>query len=441
MTNKTNVAVQALNAIRNSASIEYRNYIPVAYPAQDSILKIGSTMRDYPFLYNEYIDLIGRFVRYEYSTRMMENHLAFGKRGMLPYGKTIGEIFQGLAEPFQFDAKTNNLWNVVLPDIQTAYHVVNSDIIYQVDVSPTALDSAFLSWDEQYDFIERIIRRMYDSAAYDDEQKMKYLIAINLLNGSIKTVGIQGTATEEASRQSVKTIKGISNNFMFPKTEYNRAGVLNHCAKDEQYVIMTSEYDAATDVDVLAQSFNMDKAEFEGHRVLIDSFGSINQERLAKIIPDYVEISADNLTALNNIGAVLMAKDWFMVYDSAFDMDSQKISKRRSYQYTLHNRQILSTSPFQNCVAFGTTTPSITSISVTPTTATLKKGDTLQIEANVVTAGFAPQTVKWESDDVNTPVSASGFVTTTANSKATVKIKATSTFNTTKSATTTLTIS
>ena len=55
MTNKTNVAVQALNAIRNSASIEYRNYIPVAYPAQDSILKIGSTMRDYPFLYNEYI--------------------------------------------------------------------------------------------------------------------------------------------------------------------------------------------------------------------------------------------------------------------------------------------------------------------------------------------------------------------------------------------------
>ena len=270
---------------------------------------------------------------------------------------------------------------------------------------------------------------------------MKYLIAINLLNGSIKTVGIQGTATEEASRQSVKTIKGISNNFMFPKTEYNRAGVLNHCAKDEQYVIMTSEYDAATDVDVLAQSFNMDKAEFEGHRVLIDSFGSINQERLAKIIPDYVEISADNLTALNNIGAVLMAKDWFMVYDSAFDMDSQKISKRRSYQYTLHNRQILSTSPFQNCVAFGTTTPSITSVSVTPTTATLKKGDTLQIDANVVTAGFAPQTVKWESDDVNTPVSASGFVTTTANSKGTVKIKATSTFNTTKSATATLTIS
>ena len=441
MTNKTNIAVQALNAIRNSASIEYRNYIPVAYPAQDSILKIGSTMRDYPFLYNEYIDLIGRFVRYEYSTRMMENHLAFGKRGMLPYGKTIGEIFQGLAEPFQFDAKTNNLWNVVLPDIQTAYHVVNSDIIYQVDVSPTALDSAFLSWDEQYDFIERIIRRMYDSAAYDDEQKMKYLIAINLLNGSIKTVGIQGTATEEASRQSVKTIKGISNNFMFPKTEYNRAGVLNHCAKDEQYVIMASEYDAATDVDVLAQSFNMDKAEFEGHRVLIDSFGSINQERLAKIIPDYVEISTDNLTALNNIGAVLMAKDWFMVYDSAFDMDSQKISKRRSYQYTLHSRQILSTSPFQNCVAFGTTTPSITSISVTPTTATLKKGDTLQIDANVVTEGFAPQTVKWESDDVNTPVSASGLVTTTANSKATVKIKATSTFNTAKSATTTLTIS
>lgn len=440
MNNKTNIAVQALNAIRNSASIEYRNYIPVAYPAQDSILNIGSTMRDYPFLYNEYIDLIGRFVRYEYSARMMENHLAFGKRGMLPYGKTVGEIFQGLAEPFQFDANTNNLWNVVPPDIQTAYHVVNSDIIYQVDISPTALDSAFLSWDEQYDFIERVIRRMYDSAAYDDEQKMKYLIAINLLSGNIKSIGIQGTATEDASRQSVKTIKKISNNFVFPKTEYNRAGVLNHCAKDEQYIIMNADYDAATDVDVLAQSFNMDKAEFEGHRVLIDSFGSLNQERLAKLVINYVEISANELAALDTVGAVLMSKDWFLVYDSAFDMDSQKISKRRSYQYSLHNRQMLSTSPFQNCVAFSATTPSIKSVSVTPSTATLNKGETLQIEVNVITAGFAPQTVTWESDDVNTTVTASGFVTTTNKSAPEVKIKAISTFDGKKTATATLSI-
>lgn len=441
MNNKTNVAVQVLNAIRNSASIEYRNYIPAAYAANDSILKIGSIMRDYPFLYNEYIDLIGRFVRYEYSARMMQNHLAFGKRGMLPYGKTIGEIFVGLAEPFQFDPKTNNLWNVVLPDVEAAYHVVNSDIIYQVDVSPTAIDSAFLSWDEQYDFIERIIRRMYDSAAYDDEQKMKYLIAINLLNGNIKTIGIQGTATEEASRSSTKTIKGTSNNFVFPKTEYNRAGVLNHCEKDEQYIIMTADYDAATDIDVLAQAFNMGKAEFEGHRVLIDSFGSLNQERLAKIIDGYETISDADITALNNIGAVLMSKGWFMVYDSAFDMDSQKISKRRSYQYTLHNRQILSSSPYENCVAFGTTEPSVTGISVTPNTATLSKGETIQLNANVGTAGFAPQTVIWSSDDANTTVDGGGFVTTTSTSKGTVKITAKSAFNSAKTATSTLTIS
>lgn len=441
MNNKTNIAVQALNAIRNSASTEYRNYVPVAYPAEDSILKIGTIMRDYPFLYNEYIDLIGRFVRYEYSTRMMQNHLAFGKRGMLPYGKTIGEIFIGLAEPFQFDPQTTNLWNVVPPDIEAAFHVVNSDILYQVDISPTAIDSAFLSWGEQYDFIERIIRRMYDSAAYDDEQKMKYLIAINLLNGNIKTIGIQGTATKDASISSTKTIKSTSNNFVFPKTEYNRAGVLNHCEKNEQYIIMTSDYDAATDVDVLAQAFNMGKAEFEGHRVLIDSFGSLNQERLAKIIVGYEKISDDNIAALNNIGAVLMSKDWFMVYDSAFDMDSQKISKRRSYQYSLHNRQLLSSSPFENCAAFGTTAPSIASVSVTPATATVSKGETIQLNANVITAGFAPKTVIWTSDDANTTVDAAGFVTTTSTSKASVKITAKSTFDSAKTATATLTIS
>lgn len=441
MTNKTNVAVQVMNAIRNSASIDYRNYVPYAVNAQDSILKIGSIMRDYPFLYNEFIDIIGRFVRYEYNNRSIRNHLAFGKRGMLPYGKTIGEIFQGLAEPYQFDAKTNNLWNVVEPDIEAAYHVVNYDVMYQVDISPTALDSAFLSWDELYDFIERIIARMYDSAAYDEEQVMKYLIALNLINGSIATEKIAGTSTRVDSQSTVKVIKAVSNGMTFPKTQYNRAKVLNHCEKNEQYTIMTSAFDAATDVDVLARAFNMDKVEFEGHRVLIDSFDSLDQDRLAKLITDFTPIDAAALKNLAAVCAVTMSDKWYVVYDSAFDMDSQKISKRRSYQYTLHSRKLVSSSPFENCVAFTTATSDVESVTIIPTAATVKKGEGVQLTASVSQTGFGDNSVKWTTDDVNTTVTASGFVQTSSTSKASVTVTATSNANSTITKTATITVS
>jgi uncharacterized protein YjdB len=58
--------------------------------------------------------------------------------------------------------------------------------------------------------------------------------------------------------------------------------------------------------------------------------------------------------------------------------------------------RVFSTSPFEQAVVFiDDTTPSVTSVTVSPATATVSRGQSLQLSANVVTVGFANKAVEW----------------------------------------------
>ena len=60
-------------------------------------------------------------------------------------------------------------------------------------------------------------------------------------------------------------------------------------------------------------SKTMDKAEFDGHHVLVDSFGDLDIERLNILFaddPTYTEIGQAELEALDAIPCVLVDSDW-----------------------------------------------------------------------------------------------------------------------------------
>ena len=64
----------------------------------------------------------------------------------------------------------------------------------------------------------------------------------------------------------------------------------------------------------------------------------------------------------------------------------------------LHNWGSVSTSPFENSVCFTVTAQGVTSVSVSPSAATVTKGQSLQLSATVVTTGFANKAVYWTVD-------------------------------------------
>ena len=57
-------SVDILNAIRNSATANYRDYVPVATQSTDSIRAIGAVIMNFPALQNEFLTaLVNRIGR------------------------------------------------------------------------------------------------------------------------------------------------------------------------------------------------------------------------------------------------------------------------------------------------------------------------------------------------------------------------------------------
>lgn len=443
----TNSSVDILNAIRNSASTNYQNYVPVATPDAESIREIGSVIMDFPSLQNEFLStLMNRIGRVLVTSKTYDNPWGMFKKGMLEFGETVEEIFVNIAEPFQFDPDiaVTNQYKREIPDVRSSFHVMNYQKFYKATIQNDQLRQAFLSWQGITDLIAKIVDALYTAANYDEFQTMKYLLAKRLLNGGLYPVTV-GTVNAENAKSIVSTVKGVSNNLEFMSDKYNIAGVQNFTKKPDQIVLVNSNFDAIMDVEVLASAFNMDKAEFMGHRVLVDSFGSLDIARLNKLFADdstYTEISTEELQALDSIPAVLVDADWFMIFDNYQNFTEKYNGEGLYWNYWYHVWKTFSVSPFANAIAFVPGTPSVTSVKVSPETATVSAGQSITLSAVVDTEYFAPQTVAWTSDTDNVTVNASGVVTVGSDvaSSTEVSIKATSVFDNTKSATATITV-
>lgn len=443
----TNSSVDILNVIRNNATINYKNYVPVATADAESIREIGAIIMDSPQLQNEFLSaLVNRIGRVLVTSKMYDNPWSMFKKGTLEFGETIEEIFVNIAKPFQFDPNVaeTNLFKREIPDVRSAFHIMNYQKYYKTTIQNDQLRQAFLSWQGITDLIAKIVDSMYTGANYDEFQTMKYMLAKHILNGRMYPVTIPAV-TEANMKSIVSTIKGVSNNYEFMSNKYNVAGVQNFSKKKDQYLLINSNFDATMDVEVLASAFNMDKAQFTGQRVLVDSFGSLDIERLNILFaddPTYTEISESDLQALDAIPCILVDKEWFMIFDNFYNFTEQYNGEGLYWNYWYHVWKTFSVSPFANNALFIPGVPTVTSVTVSPANATVKAGQTISLSAVVQTEYFAPQSVNWSSDTEGVTVSKGGLVTIGADvSPSTVTITATSVYDNEKSGTSTITVS
>lgn len=443
----TNSSVDILNAIRNSATTNYRDYVPYATPKADSIREIGAILMDYPALQNEFLNaLINRIGRVMITSKMYSNPLSIFKKGMLEYGETTEEIFVNIAKPFQFDPDnaSTTLYAREIPDVRSAFHVMNYQKFYPITIQIEQLRQAFLSWQGITDLITKIINSMYAAASYDEFQVMKYLLAKKILKGELYPFETPAVTITEASLATT-VIKAASNNFEFMSNKFNSAGVQTYTPKTEQYLITSAAFDSINDVFVLASAFNMDKVEFMGHKIMIDGFGHLDIARLNELFkddPTYTEISQDELSALDSIPAILVDKNWFMIFDNLYNFTEAYNGKGLYWNYFYHVWKTFSVSPFANAGMFIEAEPKVTSVTVSPYEITSAAGQSISLTATVQTTHFAPQAVDWQSNTEGVTVNKSGIVTidSTVAKGTSIIITATSTYDSTKSGACTITI-
>lgn len=436
-------SVDILNAIRNSASTNYRDFVPTAKNTPESIRRIGEIIMQYTPLQNEFLNaLVNRIARVIITSKMYSNPLSMFKKGLIDFGETIEEIFVNIANPHQYDVEEseNKVFAREIPDVRAAFHTLNYKKFYKQTIQNKDLNQAFLSWDGITDLISKIVNAMYTAANYDEFVTTKYMLAKAILDGRLSAI----TVDANDAKGAVTKIKGVSNALTFMSNNYNAAGVQTFTDKDDQYLLVNSQFDSEIDVEVLASAFNMSKAEFMGHRILIDGFGTLDVARLNALFkddPNYVEPSQDTLTALNAIPAVLVDKNFFMIFDNMYEFTENYNGQGLYWNYFYHTWKTFSMSPFANALVFVPAVPSVTSVTVSPTAITCKKGQSVQLSVSVETENYAPKTVNWKSDTDGVTVDINGHVTVATSVTAkTAKITATSTYDNTKSGECTVTI-
>lgn len=449
-------SVQTMNLIRNNASANYQSIVPVAERTRASLQSIGQIFMTYPDILNEYLTALWNkvgAVRMRYREYNNPLSAAF-RKGELGLGEFVEEIFVGLCQAHQFDPESavNTVFQREIPDVKAAYHKLSLQVYYKQTIQENELEMAFTSWDNVDRLTELIVARMYNAGEYDEYQAILQLIAQNILDGTIKVVSLATTNSADIA----KVILAVSDDLTLMSRNYNYSGGHTHTPKDDQFLLGSSLFWASQNVDVYAVSFNMDKVEFMGHRILINKLGDIDTERVNALFggqPGYVEIGPSDLEELNKIVAVLLDREWVQLYTKLRRTVTDPYNGDGLYfSYKYHMWDVLASSPFSNAAVFSTAgEPYVSAVTVTPSEVTMPKGvaTSFVITANVTTTGFAPKTVTWEitsgTDGVDATITPLGDgkcqvnLLSTATS-AEVIVTCTSTFNSARSATCAITL-
>ena len=354
--------IDILNVIRENASYDYQQNVPVVTKEAD-IPKVGEVIYGTPAFANQFINaLVNRIAVVRVQSATFNNPYAMLKKGYLEFGETIEDIFVGILKAVHYSAEKAEAreFKRTMPDVRSAFHTMNWRVMYPVTIQDEDLKLAFLSIDGVTDLISKIVDAVYTSAEYDEFLLFKYLLIKSISHGKMKPISIgAGTDIKESAIQ----FRGISNKLPFMSSEYNEAGVTNNTPKDRQVIFMDAMYNAQYDVEVLASAFNMDKADFMGRLFLIDDWTSFDMDRFDVIMSESDGLEAvtpEELALLADVKAVMLDDRWFQVYDNNNKFTEKYVASGLYWNYFYHVWKTISYSPFANAVVFVSNSSTIT---------------------------------------------------------------------------------
>lgn len=426
--------VELMNAVRTSIiannGLEYSDRIPVA--TQDNLKDMGKAILDYQPAKNAFLDaLINRIGLVVIRNRLYKNKLAIFKKGFLEFGDSIEEIYVDIARAVHYtpEAPENNLCDVFeqfKPKVVSAFHRINRQDTYPITINEEMLKKAFTGWANFDSFVAGIFNSLYNADEYDEYVLFKQLLGKSAQNNYKRQITIP---TDKASAEDFTiALRSAGLSLEYMSRAYNELGVATHTPLDNQILILRSDIVPQLDVRVLANAFNMSFAEPLNNRILVvDDFGEGNSSVIAMIVDE----------------------DWSMIYDTMYKTDSIYNGRHTYWNYFLHHQSILSASPFANVIVFTTetVTPAINSVEVKPNTLTMAKGTSYQFEAVVDYTGDIDTSVTFSVSGASAVASGtkidptSGKLTVdSAETNTTLTVKATSTANSGKTGTATVTL-
>lgn len=393
--------IDILNVIRQNASYDYQQNVPEVATVND-IPKVGEIIYGTPAFANQFINaLVNRIAIVRVQSATFNNPYSILKKGYIEYGETVEDIFVSIAKAVDFNVEKagKREFQRTIPDVRSAFHVMNWRVMYPVTIQDEDLRQAFLSIEGVQNLIAKIVDAVYTGAEYDEFLLFKYLLIKAISHGKMYPTSIgAGADLSEAAVQ----FRGTSNLLPFMSSEYNEAGVKTNTPKERQVIFMDAMFNAQFDVNVLASAFNMDKADFMGRLFLIDNWTDFDNERfdIIRANSDGIEeVTAGELALLANVKAVILDDNWFQVYDNNNKFTEKYVASGLYWNYFYHTWKTVSNSPFANAVVFVTSDADI-DLPKTVTVHVDAKDESdvatvFTISADFENAGLNPQSVNF----------------------------------------------
>lgn len=372
---------------------------------REKIGKIIMSNQRYKNAFLNTVNVIGLTV---IQRNYFEDPWNFTTRGTLRYGQQIRELAVDIAPVFDYnnfsENPTNFLTNVV-PNVYNYIHEINYQKFYKTTTSDDQIAMAFNTENGIFDLIELIIDSLYQGYEYDRYLVDKYQLMKRITSGTITMIDIPDYEAK-TPRERVSFIKGYSNKMTFMSPNYNPAGLRRATPFANQRLILSTDFEASLSTEVLSTSFFLNEADFKAKASLIDGFGEIDTIRLTELLGnDYEPFSQEDLDELKKVPCVIVDDLFFQDYDydfsSGYGLNEDNVKRTDFYNpetlknnHWVHTWKVIATSPYRQAVGFiASTTPSVNSVSLTPSEATVSAGQQVQLSAKVEVTGFANKAV------------------------------------------------
>lgn len=343
---------QILNSIRDSASQNYQDGIPVATANNQS--EIGNLLladNNIPSR-NEFLDmLVNKFAKVKIASSRADNRLARFYRGAVPFGMTIQEIFVNQARNtvddesrvIDFEGDGQGLFDEHLAEVKALYYEINRSKQYCTTITRSMLKAAFANEGGLNNLINEIVNSLYVGNEQHEFEKGKETLSHYAGDGET----IQGYATESVAKisagdtrdakrdkaeQIIETIRGKVLDLTFNSDKYNGAKIQTLNKMEDLVLFLHKDLAKYVDVYVKANAYNLDRIDWLSNVIYLDDFGD------NPLMADCVAILAD--------------EEFLNIYDyerTTTTFFNPKSLKTNTY-YTV--RQGYYCSPFKQAVAF-----------------------------------------------------------------------------------------
>ena len=198
---------EMLNAIREQASAEYQDRVPTVDGREIQPRTVLAKLEQYPTIKNEFIQtLINKVVKTDFFSRVYANPLKELKKGTLPYGATIEELFVMSAEAkgffggsSDFDAESHasmtmaddhaSLLSTEKAKIKKLYVTLNFAHVFKTSISDSQLAHAFTSANGLSELVNQIVSSLTNGAEQKEYKDMIELIKAVAQQKQLRTDG------------------------------------------------------------------------------------------------------------------------------------------------------------------------------------------------------------------------------------------------------------